>query len=101
MYFIGVGTVAVFTKSGREIIHMEDGDHFGEFCLIFPEKKRKANIVAIAFCEIYRLDIHDFKETIEAVPELYKRLETLASRRLDLVLIEEERHKQTWTQNNN
>lgn len=100
MYFIGVGTVAVFTNSGKEITHLEDGEHFGEFCLIFPDKKRKGNVVAIAYCEIYRLDIHDFKRTIETVPEIYERLETLASRRLDLVLIEEERHKQSWIQNN-
>lgn len=101
MYFIGIGTIAVYTKSGKEITHLEDGDHFGEFCLIMPEKKRKGNTVAIAYCEIYRLDIDDFKRTIAVVPELYKRLETIASRRLDIVLIEEERHKQSWTQNNN
>lgn len=99
MYFIGVGTVAVFTKSGREIDHLEDGDHFGEFCLVFADKKRKGNVVAIAYCEIYRLEIHDFKRTLQPVPELYERLETLALSRLDNILIEEERHKQSWVQN--
>lgn len=100
MYFIGVGTVAIFTKSGKEITHLEDGDHFGEFCFIFRDKKRKANVVAIAYCEIYRLELYDFKRTIEPISEIYERLETLASRRLDMILIEEERHKQSWTQNN-
>ncbi|XP_063708853.1 potassium/sodium hyperpolarization-activated cyclic nucleotide-gated channel 4-like [Culicoides brevitarsis] len=100
MYFIGVGTLAVYTKSGREVTHLEDGDHFGEFCLLFPERKRKGSVIAVDYSEIYRLDIHDFQKTIQNDPEIFARLESLATRRLDMILIEEERHKQSWTENN-
>lgn len=34
MYFITSGTVAAVTETGREIVHLEDGDHFGEIALI-------------------------------------------------------------------
>lgn len=93
MYFIGLGTVAVFSPNGKEICHLEDGDHFGEFCLIFDDLKRRANVVAVDYCEIYRLNRQDFKSTIKQYPESYQMFEHLALERLNSLLIEEEHYK--------
>ena len=93
MYFIGLGTVAVTTENGNEACHLEDGDHFGEFALIMHDRKRKANAMAVDYCEIYQLDRRHFEATIATVPELYKKLEELAKRRLDLLLIADERRQ--------
>uniref|UniRef100_A0A182SX89 Cyclic nucleotide-binding domain-containing protein n=1 Tax=Anopheles maculatus TaxID=74869 RepID=A0A182SX89_9DIPT len=35
MVFIVTGTVAVYTSSWREVLHLENGEHFGEFQLLF------------------------------------------------------------------
>uniref|UniRef100_A0A182PN95 Cyclic nucleotide-binding domain-containing protein n=1 Tax=Anopheles epiroticus TaxID=199890 RepID=A0A182PN95_9DIPT len=35
MVFIVCGTVAVYTSGWRKVLHLEDGEHFGEFQLLF------------------------------------------------------------------
>lgn len=99
MYFIGLGTVTVTTRNGKEVCHLVDGDHFGEFSLIMPDRIRKANVTAIDYCEVYRLNRTDFKKTVETCNELYGKIESLALRRLDVLLIEEERHRSVMYQN--
>uniref|UniRef100_A0A336KNP2 CSON013029 protein n=1 Tax=Culicoides sonorensis TaxID=179676 RepID=A0A336KNP2_CULSO len=94
MFFIGVGTVAVFTQSGKEVAHYEDGDHFGELNFVFQDVKLKENVIAVAYCEIFRLESRHYKETIERAPELRKKLEEHALRRLDMILLEEQRQYQ-------
>lgn len=54
MFFISSGTVAVFTPSGREICHLQDGSYFGEIALINQRRIRVATIVAVEMCELYR-----------------------------------------------
>lgn len=49
--------------------------------------------MAIDYCEVYQLDKVDFKKTIHKFSELYGKIESLALRRLDMLLIEEERQR--------
>lgn len=45
LFFIGSGTVVVTTRNGKELCHLEDGDHFGEIALIL--KNNKVNFVLL------------------------------------------------------
>ncbi|XP_056635423.1 potassium/sodium hyperpolarization-activated cyclic nucleotide-gated channel 2-like, partial [Diorhabda sublineata] len=56
MYFIASGTVAVYTHSGEEICHLQDGDYFGEISLLMKNQDRPADIYAIETSHIYKLN---------------------------------------------
>jgi CRP-like cAMP-binding protein len=93
MYFISIGTVAIMTPTGKEVCHLEDGDHFGEISLFANNDKRTASVVAIDYCEIYRLSREDFRKTIATVPDLYERIKDQGLRRMDATVVMEEHHK--------
>ncbi|CAH2002947.1 unnamed protein product [Acanthoscelides obtectus] len=81
MYFIQFGTVAVYTRAGREICHLQDGAHFGEIALVFNET-RVATVVAVTACELYKLKRIDFFEVIENYPEQKQKVIEMAIQRL-------------------
>ena len=81
MYFIATGTVAIYTNSGREICHLEDGAHFGEIALVMPDERRVASVVAIEVCELYRLERADFARTIHPYPMLWEQIKKIAIER--------------------
>ncbi|XP_075976503.1 potassium/sodium hyperpolarization-activated cyclic nucleotide-gated channel 3-like [Anticarsia gemmatalis] len=90
MYFIATGTVAVYSLKGVEVCHLEDGAHFGEVALLMKDSKRAATVVAVENTQMYRLDADDFKRYILTYPMLYERIETLASRRMnEIVLVDD------------
>ncbi|KAJ8967636.1 hypothetical protein NQ314_002755 [Rhamnusium bicolor] len=60
MYFLSSGTVAVFTRSGKEVCHLQEGAYFGEISLIIPGQRRIATVMAIEACQIYKLKKKDF-----------------------------------------
>ncbi|EFN64815.1 Potassium/sodium hyperpolarization-activated cyclic nucleotide-gated channel 4 [Camponotus floridanus] len=81
MYFIASGTVAIYTSTGKEICHLEDGAYFGEIALIMPDERRVASVVAIEICELYRLDRADFARTIHPYPMLWEQIKKIAVKR--------------------
>ncbi|KAG7203711.1 hypothetical protein KM043_013739 [Ampulex compressa] len=81
MYFIATGTVAIYTLSGKEVCHLEDGAHFGEIALVMPDERRVASVVAVEVCELYRLDRADFARTIHPYPLLWERIKKVAIER--------------------
>lgn len=81
MYFIASGTVAIYTKSGKEVCHLEDGAHFGEIALVMPDERRVASVVAVETCELYRLERADFTRTIHPYPMLWERIKKIAMER--------------------
>ncbi|XP_064213440.1 potassium/sodium hyperpolarization-activated cyclic nucleotide-gated channel 1 [Tribolium castaneum] len=81
MYFLASGTVAVVSPSGKEICHLEDGDYFGEICLLYSNLKRTANIIALEISEVYKLDRKSFKKSMENNLPLYKKLQADAKKR--------------------
>lgn len=78
MYFIFSGTVAVFTSSGREVVHLEDGAHFGEIALLLENETRSASVVAVEICELFALDRIDFMKLLSPFPELLRRVTKMA-----------------------
>lgn len=81
MYFIASGTVAVYTLTGKEVCHLEDGAHFGEIALVMPDAKRVASVVAVEICKLYKLERADFARTIHPYPMLWERIKKTAIER--------------------
>ncbi|XP_057662055.1 potassium/sodium hyperpolarization-activated cyclic nucleotide-gated channel 3-like [Diorhabda carinulata] len=69
IHFIHNGTVAVYNLAGSEICHLEDGDSFGELCLLLEEKKL-VSIVAIAPSEIFRIKKLHLLKVLEEFPTI-------------------------------
>ncbi|XP_036142943.1 potassium/sodium hyperpolarization-activated cyclic nucleotide-gated channel 1-like [Monomorium pharaonis] len=81
MYFIASGTVALITFSGKEIYHLEDGDHFGETGLIYSNQRREESVIALEVCELLLLHRRDFKRFFTANLEFYNNLVNIAQER--------------------
>ncbi|XP_018362071.1 PREDICTED: potassium/sodium hyperpolarization-activated cyclic nucleotide-gated channel 2-like [Trachymyrmex cornetzi] len=81
MYFIASGTVAIYTSTGKEVCHLEDGAHFGEIALVMLDEQRVASVVAVEICELYRLDRADFVRTIHPYPMLWEQVKKIAIER--------------------
>lgn len=60
-FFLLSGTVAVYTHSGKEMVHLSDGAYFGEIALI-KNIRRQATVVTLEFCEVLKLDRKSFKK---------------------------------------
>ncbi|GJQ71734.1 hypothetical protein Trydic_g11427 [Trypoxylus dichotomus] len=91
MFFIGSGTVAIYTKLGREICHLHDGDHFGEIALITNNDRRVASVVTVETSELYRLDRSDFLNSIIPYPDLLMKIQVIAQERMTVTKELEER----------
>ncbi|XP_045468666.1 potassium/sodium hyperpolarization-activated cyclic nucleotide-gated channel 2-like isoform X1 [Harmonia axyridis] len=93
MYFIASGTVAIYSTSGKEICHLEDGSHFGEIALVNKAEARIASVVAIEICEVYRFDVKDFVRAIHPYPDLLDSIEKIASDRMEKTLMLDEHNR--------
>lgn len=93
MYFINFGTVAIVLPNGREYCHLEDGDHFGEICIVLDDSHqvRTANVIAIEITEVFKLDKKDFKTYVKNQEQILKKLEKTASERYRELSVLEER----------
>ncbi|XP_014605251.1 PREDICTED: potassium/sodium hyperpolarization-activated cyclic nucleotide-gated channel 1-like [Polistes canadensis] len=87
MYFIGSGTVAIYTISGKEVCHLKDGAHFGEIALVMADERRVASVVAVEICELYRLDRADFARTIHPYPMMWEQIKNIAIERHEKTMI--------------
>ncbi|XP_076684855.1 potassium/sodium hyperpolarization-activated cyclic nucleotide-gated channel 1 [Andrena cerasifolii] len=83
LYFISSGTVAVYTSTGIEVCHLEDGSYFGEIALVMESEHRIATVTAAETCEIYILDRSDFRRLISPYPDLLNRLQNVALEHLE------------------
>ncbi|XP_060536182.1 potassium/sodium hyperpolarization-activated cyclic nucleotide-gated channel 2-like isoform X2 [Cylas formicarius] len=83
MYFISTGTVAIYSKSGTEICHLEEGSHVGEVALIIKGVLRTASVIAVEVSELYRLDQKDFVKAISPYPDLLANIHRIAADRME------------------
>ncbi|XP_014218369.1 potassium/sodium hyperpolarization-activated cyclic nucleotide-gated channel 1-like [Copidosoma floridanum] len=90
LFFIGSGTVAVYTSLGKEVCHLEDGSYFGEIALVMENEHRMASVVAIETCEILVVPRESFQQVIAPYPNLLSRLQKVALERLEKTLILDE-----------
>lgn len=93
MFFIDKGTVAIYSESGREVCHLEDGDFFGDIALTMKHKLRTATAVAVTNCELFKLNKEDFDSTIACYPTVYEEIEKVAASRLERTHVLDEHHK--------
>ncbi|CAH1367908.1 unnamed protein product [Tenebrio molitor] len=96
MYFLGSGTVGVWTPSGKEVCHLQDGAYFGEISLVFKDKRRTANIIALEICEVYKLDRKVFRSIFKTSSQLFSMLEEVANERLEITQMFEDVHAKTF-----
>ncbi|VEN62091.1 unnamed protein product [Callosobruchus maculatus] len=80
MYFINFGTVAVYSPSGREICHLEDGAHIGEIAFIFDEVQQ-TTVVAVAPCEMFKLKKADYDKVLDKHPDVKQLIVKRATQR--------------------
>jgi CRP-like cAMP-binding protein len=78
MFIIVSGTVALYTLSGREVLHLEDGGHFGELALILNDASLVANIIAVETSELLALNKSDFDMVMVQYPNLSRYLYQVA-----------------------
>ncbi|XP_050094110.1 potassium/sodium hyperpolarization-activated cyclic nucleotide-gated channel 1-like [Anopheles aquasalis] len=69
MVFIVSGTVALFTRSWRSVLQLEEGEHFGEFQLLLDESHVKyPNLVATETTDLYLLSREAFDSFLGSYP---------------------------------
>ncbi|CAH0560337.1 unnamed protein product [Brassicogethes aeneus] len=76
MYFIYVGTVAIYTKDGVEICHLTEGDYFGEFSLLLDIPKT-ASVVAIENCKVFKLSRDVLYDNLKNDPRALKLIKKM------------------------
>lgn len=88
MFFIDKGTVAEVLATGKEVRHLEDGEHFGEMPLVLKEAqgKRIVNYIAVEVTECYLLEKKDLMYCMAIHEEFGERLRKHASERYELLL---------------
>ncbi|XP_014616306.1 PREDICTED: potassium channel GORK-like, partial [Polistes canadensis] len=95
MYFIASGTVALITFWGKEICHLESGDHFGAEVLLNSQKRRYESVLALEVCELLRLDRQNFKLVVPRESELFNRIEKDTMKRIKLIEELEKLHQRS------
>ncbi|XP_074034566.1 potassium/sodium hyperpolarization-activated cyclic nucleotide-gated channel 1 isoform X3 [Leptinotarsa decemlineata] len=93
LYFISSGTVALYTHSGQEICHLQDGGFFGEICLILKSHMSQITVVAIEITQIYKLKKADFDQCFSHRKDIYHRIIRHAESSLKTVRSMEETYK--------
>lgn len=84
LYFILNGTCEVKGILGREVMHLEDGDHFGDTRDFEKEQitHEYYRIVAIEVTEVFSIERKDIKFCTKTYPELLYKLEAMAKQKV-------------------
>uniref|UniRef100_A0A182RQ94 Cyclic nucleotide-binding domain-containing protein n=1 Tax=Anopheles funestus TaxID=62324 RepID=A0A182RQ94_ANOFN len=83
MVFIVTGTVAIYTSGWKDVLHLENGEHFGEFQLLFDADTVKfPNLVAVENTELYTLSREWLDRFLQPYPTVRQNLIDLATEHL-------------------
>jgi CRP-like cAMP-binding protein len=80
IYFILYGTCGIKLVSGKEVMHIEDGHHFGDTSDFEKYTKTQIlySVVALEVSEVYKLEKKDIKYCCKTYPEIVYKLEAMA-----------------------
>nr|XP_023026630.1 potassium/sodium hyperpolarization-activated cyclic nucleotide-gated channel 2-like isoform X1 [Leptinotarsa decemlineata] len=99
MYFVSSGTVAVYSHSGKEICHLQDGAYFGEVSMVVKNQLSVTTVIAIETTQVYRLKRKHFEECLMKNKVVFSKLVADAENWLKIVLkIEDEYKKMLFEQ---
>jgi len=84
MYFISRGTVKIHSSGSPHSHSLSDGCFFGEICLLMPNLKRIASVVADNYVYLYSLSVDDFNDNVLAhFPDEQDRMLQIAIERME------------------
>lgn len=69
IYFVSTGTVALFSKDGVELTHLEDGADLGTSAMILSHQIY--SIVAVETTELFTIDKNMFMKFLKPYPEIF------------------------------
>ena len=79
IYFILLGTCGIITLRGKEVMHIEDGDFFGN--ILEPKEFGAENILysvlALEMVEVYKLEPEDLNYCARTHPRIKDKLESI------------------------
>ncbi|KAJ8917994.1 hypothetical protein NQ315_011447 [Exocentrus adspersus] len=93
MYFLNSGTVAVYTRSGKEIDHLQDGAYFGEIAILLKNETRISTVVAIEISHVYRLNKRDLRKYLLTNKKIIEKLMKNAEKKYNTIMRLEEEYK--------
>lgn len=73
---------AVLDARGVEVSELPEGAFFGEIALLVPGVRRTASVVALSFCEAYRISRIQFEDCVSHFPALRGRIQASALERM-------------------
>ncbi|KAH1005251.1 hypothetical protein HUJ04_006266 [Dendroctonus ponderosae] len=93
LFLLASGTVAVYSHSGKEVCHLQDGAYFGELSLLVSNQKITATIIAIETTKVYRIGKIYFEKYILSKKDLMNMFLSQAEKRLQAITKVEEDQK--------
>ena len=79
LFLIGWGEALVH-HGNEKVAVLKAGDCFGEMALV-QEEKRGADVTAMAYCDLHRLNKNDFNALLQNHPDLRRNVESIVERR--------------------
>lgn len=99
LYLLASGTVAVYTHSGKEVCHLQDGAYFGELALFLSDQRITATIKAIETTKVYRIRKKYFQKYVLSKQEIYDIFMEQAEIRLQAITkVEDEYRRQLFAE---
>lgn len=81
LFLIYKGEVEVFFDGQKSIIAtLSSGDIFGEMALVLSQL-RSANVKAVGYCELFRLDKWVFERIVRKFPKVYEKVKAVSQER--------------------
>ncbi|HMP89775.1 MAG TPA: cyclic nucleotide-binding domain-containing protein [Kiritimatiellia bacterium] len=80
MFFIANGEVEVLGSEGKPVALLSDGNFFGEIALL-ERCPRGADVRAIKYCDLYKLDKSDVDDVIAQFPAFGAHIRSMADQR--------------------
>lgn len=93
LYCIRYGSVAIFDEDGLEIMHLKDGDVFGEVTLIL-KKRRYITVVTLESTLMYKLSAEDLEKCFSRYPNLHQSIVDRAQAKFDKLFCSSYEEKQ-------